>query len=62
MKNEKFCSQLGTCFERQVEFRSKRTFQTVLRADGETESKQEIAHDWLDVDEGDPGFQLLVVL
>jgi hypothetical protein len=34
-------------------------FQTVLRAAGETETKQEDIQDWLELDEGDPGFQLL---
>jgi hypothetical protein len=31
----------------------------VLRAVGETEAKQENIQDWLQLDEGDPGFQLL---
>jgi hypothetical protein len=31
----------------------------VLRADRETETKQENIQDWLQLDEGDPGFQLL---
>jgi hypothetical protein len=31
----------------------------VLRAAGETESTQENIQDWLELDEGDPGFQLL---
>jgi hypothetical protein len=31
----------------------------VLRAAGETESTQENIQDWLDLDEGDPGFQLM---
>jgi hypothetical protein len=35
------------------------TFQTVLRAAGETETTQENIQDWLELDEGDPGFQLL---
>jgi hypothetical protein len=34
-------------------------FQTVLRAAGETETTQEDIQDWLELDEGDPGFQLL---
>jgi hypothetical protein len=34
----------------------------VLRADGETETMQENIQDWLEVDEGDPGFQLIVFL
>jgi hypothetical protein len=34
----------------------------VLRADGETETTQENAHDWFELDEGDPGFQLLFSL
>jgi hypothetical protein len=31
----------------------------VLRAAGETETTQESIEDWLQLDEGDPGFQLL---
>jgi uncharacterized protein YehS (DUF1456 family) len=31
----------------------------VLRAAGETETTQENIKDWLKLDEGDPGFQLL---
>jgi hypothetical protein len=31
----------------------------VLRAAGETETSQENIQDWLQLDEGDPGFQLL---
>jgi hypothetical protein len=31
----------------------------VLRAVGETETTQENIQDWLQLDEGDPGFQLL---
>jgi hypothetical protein len=31
----------------------------VLRADGETETTQENVQDWLELDEGGPGFQLL---
>jgi uncharacterized protein YehS (DUF1456 family) len=31
----------------------------VLRAVGETEITQENIQDWLELDEGDPGFQLL---
>jgi hypothetical protein len=42
-----------------VGVRSKRPFQTVLRAAGETETTQENIQDWLELDEGDPGFQLL---
>jgi hypothetical protein len=34
----------------------------VLRAAGENEPMQENFHDWLELDEGDPGFQLLVFL
>jgi hypothetical protein len=30
-----------------------------LRATGETETKQENIQDWLELDEGDPGVQLL---
>jgi hypothetical protein len=36
-------------------------FQTVLRAAGETETTQENIQDWLELDEGDPKFQLLTV-
>jgi hypothetical protein len=31
----------------------------VLRAAGETETMQENIKDWLELDEGDPGFQFL---
>jgi hypothetical protein len=31
----------------------------VLRAAGETETTQENIQDWLDLDEEDPGFQIL---
>jgi hypothetical protein len=31
----------------------------VLRAAGETETTQENIQDWIELDEGDPGFQLL---
>jgi hypothetical protein len=31
----------------------------VLRAAGEIETTQEYIQDWLELDEGDPGFQLL---
>jgi hypothetical protein len=34
-------------------------FQAVLRAAGETETKQENIQGWLQLDEGDPGVQLL---
>jgi hypothetical protein len=34
----------------------------VLRAAEETETTQENIHDWLELDEGDPGFQLLVFI
>jgi hypothetical protein len=37
-------------------------FQTLLRTAGETETTQENLQDWLELDEGDPGFQLLVFL
>jgi hypothetical protein len=33
--------------------------QTVLRAAGETETKQQNIQDWFELNEGDPGFQLL---
>jgi hypothetical protein len=31
----------------------------MLRADGETEITQTKIQDWLELDEGDPGFQLM---
>jgi hypothetical protein len=31
----------------------------VLRAAGETETTQENIQDWLELDDGDPGFQLV---
>jgi hypothetical protein len=34
----------------------------VLRAAGETETMQENIQDWLQLDDGDPGFQLLAFL
>jgi hypothetical protein len=34
-------------------------FQTVLKAAGGTETTQGHIQDWLELDEGDPGFQLL---
>jgi hypothetical protein len=37
-------------------------FQAVLRAAGETETTEENIRDLLELDEGDPGFQLLVFL
>jgi hypothetical protein len=54
-KKKKNCSQLSTCFIRHMGFRSK----VVLRAGGKTETTQENIQDWLQLDEGDPGFQLL---
>jgi hypothetical protein len=59
MKNEKFYSQLPPYFKRHKGFVGKRTFQTVLRAAGETETTQGNIQDWLQLDEGDPGFQFL---
>jgi hypothetical protein len=54
---EKFCSQLSTYFKRHMGFRARGL--SVLRAAGETETMQEYIQDWLQLDEGDPGFQLL---
>jgi hypothetical protein len=34
----------------------------VLRAAGETETSQENIQDWLQLDEGDPEFQLLFIV
>jgi hypothetical protein len=70
IKNEKFCQQLSTYFKRHMGFRKadesvwlweleQEDFQTVLRAAGETETTQENIQDWVELDEGDPGFQLL---
>jgi hypothetical protein len=47
------CSRVHTLEEHE-------DFQTVLRAGGETETTQENIQDWLELDEGDPGFQLLI--
>jgi hypothetical protein len=64
MKNEKFCSQLSTCFKRHVGFRGKEIreqedFQALLRAGGEAETAQENIQDGLQLEGEDPGFQLL---
>jgi hypothetical protein len=46
--------------KRHLEFkRLHEDFQIVLRAAGETETTQENIQDWLQLDEGDPGFPLL---
>jgi hypothetical protein len=37
-------------------------FQTVLRAAGETETTNENIQDWIELDEGDPGLQFLILL
>jgi hypothetical protein len=42
--------------------REQQDFQTVLRAAGETDTTQENIKDRLELDEGDPEFQLLVFL
>jgi hypothetical protein len=42
-----------------VGFKEQEDFQTVLRAAGDTETTQENIQDWLQLDEGDPGFQLV---
>jgi hypothetical protein len=54
MKNEKFCAELCTHFKKTRWNLGARDFQTVLRAVGEIETQ-----DWLQLDEGDPGFQPL---
>jgi hypothetical protein len=51
MKNETFCLQ--------QEGLEQEGSQIVLRAAGETETTQENIQDWLQLDEGDTGFQLL---
>jgi hypothetical protein len=61
MKNEKCCSQLSTCFKRHGSSEQE-DFQAVFRAAGEAETTQENSQDWLELDEGDPGFQLPVFL
>jgi hypothetical protein len=58
MRNVKFCSQLSTYFKRHG-IQEQEDFQTAFRAVGETETAQENIQDWLQLDEGDPGFQLL---
>jgi hypothetical protein len=55
MNYEQFCSQLSTDTLEDTEFRSKRTLRLCLKAAGQTETTQ----DWLELDEGDPGFQLM---
>jgi hypothetical protein len=54
---------LSIYFKRHVGFRSKRVYSKrtfrLLRAAGETETAQENIQDWLELDEGDPGSQLL---
>jgi hypothetical protein len=35
-------------------------FQNVLKADGQTKAMQEKIQDWLEMNERDPGFQLLI--
>jgi hypothetical protein len=67
MKNEKFCSQLTTYFKRHMEFLEpdrieKEDYKIVLRAAGNSETTQENIQDWLELDEGYPGFQVLVFL
>jgi hypothetical protein len=50
---------LSTHFKKAHEIKEEDGFQTVLRAAGETETTQENIQDWLQLYEGDPGFQLL---
>jgi hypothetical protein len=52
MKSGKFCARLSTHFKRRIGYRSKRTFR--LKA------CKKISKDRLELDEGDPGFQLLI--
>jgi hypothetical protein len=71
MINEKFCSQLSTCTLKDTwtlggqmshsdfEGLEQEDFQTVLWAAGKTETTQENIQDCLELDEGDPGLQLL---
>jgi hypothetical protein len=59
MTNEKLCSQLSTRFKETHGFHEQEDFQTVLRAAAETDTTQENIQDCLQLDEGDPGFQLL---
>jgi hypothetical protein len=50
---------LNTCFKKIHGIYEQEDFQAVLRGTGETETAQEYNQDWLELDEGDPGFQLL---
>jgi hypothetical protein len=50
---------LSTYFKKTRGVQEQEDFQTVLRAAGETETTQENIQDWLQLDEGDPGLQLL---
>jgi hypothetical protein len=59
MKNEQLCSRLSTYFKKTHGIYKQEEFQTVSRAGGETEITQENIQDWLELDEGDPEFQLL---
>jgi hypothetical protein len=52
-KKDKLCTQLAAYFKRHMGLRSE-------RAAGETETTQENIPDWLKLDEGGPGFQLLI--
>jgi hypothetical protein len=53
---------MSTYFKRHVGFMSKRTFRLCQEAAGETETTQRNIKDWLELDEGNPGFLLLVFL
>jgi hypothetical protein len=64
MKNENFCSQLSAYFEITWHLGARgicreEEFQAMLKTAGETETTQENIQIWLELDEGDPGFQLL---
>jgi hypothetical protein len=48
-------------FQKTHEILEQEGFQTVLRAIGETETTQENFQDWLQLDEGDLGFQLVIL-
>jgi hypothetical protein len=58
MKNEMLCSHLNKYLKR-CGIWEQEDFQTALRTAGETKTTQENIQNWLELDEGDTGFQLL---
>jgi hypothetical protein len=63
LKYEKFSSVEYTFLKTNGIYQQKglqeEDFQTALRAAGETETTQENIQDWLELDEGDRGFQFV---